>query len=51
MKEPAGRGRISGLPVGLQIVGGPGQDWPVLQMAHAYEQATRFGEFRPPLAG
>ena len=51
MKEPAGRGRISGLPVGLQIVGGPGQDWAVLQMAHAYEQATRFGERRPPLAG
>lgn len=61
MKEPAGTGINKatagrwqeselGLPVGLQIVGGPGQDWPVLQMAHAYEQATRFGERRPPLA-
>jgi amidase len=47
-----GRGQKSelGLPVGLQIVGGPGQDWPVLQIAHAYEQATRFGERRPALA-
>jgi amidase len=39
-----------GLPLGLQIVGGPGQDWAVLQMAHAYEQATRFGDRRPAVA-
>ena len=39
-----------GLPLGLQIVGGPMQDWPVLQMAYAYEQATRFGERRPAVA-
>ncbi len=28
-----------GLPVGLQIVGRAGDDWGVLQLAHAYEQA------------
>ncbi len=39
-----------GLPVGLQIVGGPIQDWPVLQVAHAYEQESKFGERRPPVA-
>lgn len=39
----------SGLPVGVQIVGGHRQDFEVLQMAHAFEQATRFGERRPPI--
>ena len=37
----------SGLPVGLQIVGRHRGDWSVLQMAHAFEQATRHGERRP----
>jgi amidase len=37
----------SGLPVGLQIVGRPRGDWSVLQMAHAFEQATRHGDKRP----
>jgi len=37
----------SGLPVGLQIVGRHRGDWRVLQMAHAFEQATRHGERRP----
>jgi amidase len=37
-----------GLPVGLQIVGRNKQDFSVLQMAHAYEQATRFGKKHPP---
>ncbi len=40
----------SGLPVGLQIVGGPMQDWPVIQLAAAYERATRIGDRRPALA-
>jgi amidase len=40
-----------GLPVGLQIVGRHNADFEVLQLAHAFEQATRFGERRPPLAG
>jgi amidase len=39
----------AGLPVGLQIVGRHRDDWSVLQMAHAYERATRHGERRPPL--
>lgn len=38
-----------GLPVGLQIVGRFRDDWSVLQMAHAFEQATRHGARRPPV--
>lgn len=38
-----------GLPVGLQIVGRARDDFGVLQLAHAFEQATRFGRRRPPL--
>jgi amidase len=38
-----------GLPVGLQIVGPPRADRKVLEVGHAFEQATRFGERRPPL--
>jgi amidase len=36
-----------GLPVGLQIVGRPRGDWALLQLAHAFEQATRHGARRP----
>ena len=36
-----------GLPVGVQIVGRHRDDFGVLQMAHAFEQATRVGERRP----
>ncbi len=36
-----------GLPVGLQIVGREKQDFSVLQMAHAFEQATGFGKQHP----
>ena len=43
----AGGFSASGLPVGLQIVGRHRGDWSVLQMAHAFEQATRHGERRP----
>jgi amidase len=37
----------SGLPVGLQIVGRHRDDWSVLQLAHAFEQATTHGRCRP----
>ncbi len=36
-----------GLPVGVQIVGRHHDDWGVLQLAHAFEQATGFGRQRP----
>jgi amidase len=39
-----------GLPVGVQIVGRDKQDFSVLQMAHAFEQATAFGKKHPPIA-
>jgi amidase len=39
----------SGLPVGLQIVGPHRADWSVLQLSHAFEQATRHGLRRPSL--
>ncbi len=39
-----------GLPVGLQIVGRHQQDFAVLQLALAHEQATRVGETRPKVA-
>jgi len=38
-----------GLPVGVQIVGREKEDFSVLQMAHAFEQATGFGKKRPPI--
>jgi len=41
----------SGLPVGLQIVGPHRDELSVLQLAHAFEQATRHGQRRPPLPG
>lgn len=36
-----------GLPVGLQIVGRHREDWAVLQMANAFEQATKAAHRRP----
>jgi amidase len=39
-----------GLPVGVQIVGRNREDFSVLQMAHAFEQATGFGKKRPAIA-
>jgi len=39
-----------GLPVGLQIVGRHHDDWSVLQIAHAYEQANGIYNLFPPLA-
>ena len=41
----------TGLPIGLQISGGPGQDAVVLQLAYAYEQATDWHKRRPPEIG
>jgi len=38
------------LPVGLQIVGRYRDDFGVLQLAHAFEQATRFWQRRPAVA-
>jgi amidase len=37
-----------GLPVGVQIVGRQRDDFGVLQLAHAFEQATGFWQQRPP---
>jgi amidase len=38
-----------GLPVGIQIVGRHQDEWSVIQIAHAFEQATQYGKKRPPL--
>jgi amidase len=40
----------SGLPIGLQIVGRHHDDWGVLQLAYAFEQATGIGKRRPTVA-
>lgn len=39
-----------GLPVGLQIVGRPSADFSVLQLAYAFQEATRFHLQRPAIA-
>jgi amidase len=39
-----------GLPVGIQIVGRYRDDFGVLQLAHAFEEATQAWKRRPPLA-
>jgi amidase len=39
-----------GLPVGIQIVGRFRDDFGVLQLAHAFEQATQIWQRRPPAA-
>ena len=39
-----------GLPMGMQIIGRRHADFAVLQLAHAYEQSTRWlRDYRPPL--
>lgn len=38
-----------GLPIGIQIVGRTKADFGVLQLAHAFEQATGFGKQRPAI--
>jgi amidase len=37
----------SELPMGIQIVGRHHDDWGVLQMGYAFEQATNVGKRRP----
>jgi amidase len=49
MSVPAGF-TAEGLPVGIQIVGRHRDDLGVLQIAHAFEQATGFGPKRPAIA-
>jgi amidase len=39
-----------GLPVGVQIVGRDKQDFSVLQLAHAFENATNFSRRHPKIA-
>jgi amidase len=39
-----------GLPMGLQLIGPPQGDLAVLQLARAYELATRWVQRRPPPA-
>ena len=46
LNVPAGFS-ADGLPMGLQILAKPGRDWACLQLAHAYEQATRWTSIRP----
>jgi aspartyl-tRNA(Asn)/glutamyl-tRNA(Gln) amidotransferase subunit A len=46
---PAGLSR-EGLPIGLQLLGPPFGEPQVLQVAHAFEQATDFHRRKPPLA-
>jgi amidase len=48
LSVPAGF-TTSGLPVGLQIVGRHRDEWSVLQLGHAFEQATRHYQRRPGL--
>ena len=48
MSVPAGF-TASGLPVGIQIVGRHQGEWNLLQMAHAFEQATQHGKRRAAL--
>ena len=38
-----------GLPVGLEIVGRHRDEWSILQMAHAFEEATRSVRRHPPI--
>jgi amidase len=40
-----------GLPVGIQLVGGPGDDFGLLQLAYAFEQASGVGRRRPGVRG
>lgn len=49
LSVPCGFSR-KGLPVGLQIVGRHQDDFGVLQIAHAFEQATALWKLRPAVA-
>jgi len=43
-------GLPAGLPIGLQIVGRHRDEWGLLQMAYAFEQAANIGFRKPPVA-
>lgn len=45
---PAGF-NTEGLPAGLQIIGPAHSDWDVLQIGHAYDQASPYARVRSPL--
>ena len=38
-----------GLPIGIQLVGRHHDEWGLLQLAYAFEQATNIGKHRPPI--
>jgi amidase len=40
---------LEGLPIGIQIVGRHHDDWGVLQMGYAFEQAANVGRRQPPV--
>lgn len=48
LSAPAGF-NPAGLPAGLQIIGPPQADFEVLQLGHAYDQASQFSKTRSPL--
>ena len=48
MSIPGGFSAL-GLPIGLQIAANSFQEVKLLQVAHAYEQATPWYERKPPL--
>ena len=50
LSVPAGF-TVAGLPVGLQIVGRHRDEWSLLQMGYAFEQATQHGRRRPSWPG
>jgi aspartyl-tRNA(Asn)/glutamyl-tRNA(Gln) amidotransferase subunit A len=41
-------GFADGLPVGLQLAGRPFDEAALLRVGHAYQEATRWHEMRPP---
>ena len=40
----------TGLPIAMQLIGRPFEDYAVLRMAHSYEVATEWHLTRPPMA-
>lgn len=50
LNVPAGFG-ANGLPMGLQIMGRAQADLAVLQVGHAYDQASGYASRRSPLLG
>jgi amidase len=47
MSIPAGF-NADGLPVGLQIVGKPGDDWGMMRLAYAFQEHTGHWQKAPP---